>query len=230
MELENLERRWAELDRKLDAAIHLNTHVLRGTLAGKAETALRRLARGLWLELGLNVLAALWLGSFWVDHLAEPRFWLPALGLHLCVMALIVAAVHQLVAITQLDFAAPIITIQKRLEALRILRIRTVMWTLVLSPLLWTPLFIVALKSFFDVDVYQSFSAAWLLANVLLAILLIPVAIWICRRCADRMERSPLLRSLMRDLAGYSLSAATEHLQSLTQFEQEHRQAGPTNA
>jgi hypothetical protein len=218
MELDDLKERWAQYDRKLDAAIHLNTQLLKATLHGKAETALRRLSRWLWIELALNAVVVLWLGSFFVDHLAEFRFWVPALGLFLCALALIIACVHQLLAISQVDYGAPVVAIQSRLESLRIFRIRATKWTLLLSPLLWTPLFIVSLKSFFDVDAYDTFSSAWLTANVLFGVLVIPVALWICNRLADRVKNSPLLRQLMRDIAGRNLTAATEFLHSLARF------------
>jgi hypothetical protein len=229
MELDDLKQRWTELDRKLDTAIRFNTHVLQAALHGKAETALKRLSRWLWIGLGINVIAALWLGWFIANHIEHPRFWLPAVGLHLCVIALIVASIHQLLAISQLDWGAPIVAIQRRLESLRILRIRTTKWTLLLSPLLWVPLLIVLLKGFFDVDTYADFSAAWLAANVLLGVLVIPVALWVSRLYADRLDQSPLLQRLLRDIAGRNLNTATEFLRSLAQFEEEQPQTGPTN-
>ena len=51
MKLDEMKVRWQEQDRKLDAAIRMNQHLLRGVVLGKAETALRRLLRLLWFEL-----------------------------------------------------------------------------------------------------------------------------------------------------------------------------------
>lgn len=225
MELDDLKQRWTELDRKLDTAIHMNTHFLQAALHGKAETALKRLSRWLWVGLGVNVVAALWLGSFMADHIRQPRFWLPAVGLHLCVIALIIVSIYELLALSKVDYGAPIVCIQRRLESLRVLRIRSTKWTLLVSPLLWTPLFVVMLKSFFDVDVYAHFSTAWLAANLLFGVLVIPVVIWISRRYADRLERSPLLQRLLRDIAGRNLITAIEYLRSLAQFDEEHSPA-----
>ncbi len=229
MELDDLKQRWTQLDQKLDAAIHFNTHLLaQAALERNAETALRRLSRWLWAGLVLNVVAALWLGSFIADHITQPRFWLPAAGLHVGIIALILVAIHQLRAIAQVDFAAPIVAIQKRLEWLRLLRIRATMATLLLSPLLWTPLLIVGLKGFFGVDAYASFSTAWLWANMLVGVLIIPIGTAIARRYADRLHPSPLLQRLLRDIAGRNLSAANDYLQSLRQFEEEPQGAGRT--
>ena len=228
MELDDLKQRWEAHDRKLDASIRLNTRLVHESVLGKAETALRRLSRWLWAELLLNLGAALLLGWFLADHFAEARFLVPAAMLHLCVIALVVASVRQLVAVSQVDYSAPVVVIQKRLETLRVERIRATKWTLLLAPLLWTPLLIVTLKGLVGVDSYATFGLAWLAANVLLGLLVIGAAVWVSRRYADRLERSPLMRRLLRDLAGYNLAAATGFLHSLSQFEDEESGAGLT--
>jgi len=218
MELEDLQRLWQDHDRRLDASLRLNTRRLRGSVLGKAETALSRLARWLRLELLLDLAIALWLGSFIADHVAAARFLVPAVGLQLCVLALLAACIRQLAAIGKVDYGAPIVAIQQRLESLRRERLRAVKLTLLVSPLLWIPLLIVTCEAMFQLDVYATFSTAWLVANLLAGLALIPAMSWISKRYADRMERSPLARRLMRDLAGRNLAAAAGFLRSLAEF------------
>lgn len=221
MELDDLKRRWEDQDRKLEASLRLNTRLLNESVLAKTNTALKGLSRLLWFELVMNSVAVLWTGSFLAKHVAEPRFLIPAVALHLCVIALIIACVRQLVAIKMLDYSAPIVVIQKRLESLRAERIRATKLTLLCSPLLWTPLLIVALKSLFGVDAYTTLGAAYLLANLLFGLLVILLAVWISRRYAARMGGSPLVQRLMRDLAGHSLNAAASFLSSISQFEED---------
>ena len=47
----------------------------------------------------------------------------------------------------------------------------------------------------------------------------------LARRSADRMERSPLVQRILRDLAGYNLNAAVGFLGSLARFEEEESPA-----
>jgi hypothetical protein len=225
MELDDLKRRWEDLDGKLDASLRLNARLLAGGTLGKAETAMRRLARWLGIELLVDLVAALWLGSFLAEHAAQVRFLLPALVLDLGVIGLLIAAVRQLVAIHRLDWSAPVVAIQQRLESLRVERLATTRITLLLSPLLWTPLLIVGLESLLGVNAYELFSGAWLLANLLFGLAVIPIAIWASRSYADRLERSPLVRRLMRDLAGHNLNAASASLEELARFESEEAPA-----
>ncbi len=220
MELDDLKRRWEEQDRKLDASLRLNARVLKESVLGRAELAIRRMSRGLLVELLVGLLPLLWLGSFIADHIGEPRFWIPAAALDVCAIALVIALVRLRLAIRSVDYAAPILGIQKRLESIRVRRIRATLWTLALAALAWTPLLIVGLKGFLDVDAYAVFSAGWLVANVLFGLAVLAAAVWVSRRFADRMERSPLLQRLMRDLAGRNLADAEGFLGSLARFEQ----------
>lgn len=221
MELEDLKQRWADQDRKLDAALQVNTRLLQASVLGRAETSLRGLLRLLWFELLTALLAAFWLGSFLASHWSEPRFLVPAAVLHLCAIALIATGVRQLVALKAVDYGEPILVIQRRLESLRIERIRAVLATFLFAPLLWTLLMIVALKGLLGLDVYAAFGAPYLIANLLFGLLLIPLAVWISKRYESRMKRSPFVQSLMCDLAGKSLASAAAFVRSISEFEKD---------
>lgn len=225
MDIEDLKRTWEEQSRKLDASLRLNTSLLRASVLSKAATALTRLSWQLLPELLLNLCLAVWLGWFIGEHAEEARFLLPAVVLQLGVIALIIGSIHQLVAIRSIDYSAPILAIQKRLGSLKVQRVRATMWTLLAAPLLWILVLIVALKGLIGLDAYAVFDGAWLAANVLFGVAVIPLAVWISRRQADRMDRSPFVQSLLRDIAGYNLNAAMGFLGSLEQFEEEERPA-----
>jgi hypothetical protein len=220
MDLDDLKQSWQEADRKLDAGLRLNTVRLYMTTLNKAETALRRLSWFLWLELLIDIPLVVWLGSFIADHITEPRFVVPAATLDIFVIVLMGMGIRQLVALGETDPGAPVVALQKRTESLRIQRLRATKLTLLVAPLLWIPMLIVGLKGFLGVDAYAIFDHAWLAANLLFGLAVIPLAVWISRRYADRMERSPLVRRVMRDLAGYNLNAAQEYLGKLARFEE----------
>jgi len=122
-----------------------------------------------------------------------------------------------------IDYSKPVAVIQKQLESLRMLHIRHFQWTLLLAPLLWTPLLIVALEGFLRIDAYQTFGAAYLLANLLFGLAIIPPAIWLSKKFGGRMGRSPEIQWLMKELAGYNLNAASDYLATLSEFEEEMR-------
>ena len=219
MELEDLKRRWEAQDGKLETSLRLNTRLLRDSVLARAETALGGLSRLLRIELLVNLGAAFCTGSFLATHLTQTRFLVPGVTLHLCVIALLIAGVRQLVALRTVDLGAPIVAIQRQMETLRIERIRATTYALVASPLLWTPLLIVALEGLFGVDAYTAIGVPYLLANLALGVLVVVLAVWISRRYAERMDRSPLAQRVMRHLAGQSLTSAAAFLSSISEFE-----------
>jgi hypothetical protein len=143
--------------------------------------------------------------------------------LGLFAVLLIVSSVRQLVMAREVDYSGPVAEIQKKMETLRIHRIKRTKWTLVVATLVWTPLQIVALKAFLGLDAYALLGTGYLAWNVIVGFAVIALAIWVSKRYATRMERSSIVQGLMNTLAGYNLSAATQSLRNLKDFEREER-------
>jgi hypothetical protein len=222
MDLDILKEKWAEQDRKLGTSIRLNRQFLMAANMNRLQSPLRRFAffTGMGVFLGLITLVTL--GEFIHAHWAEPRFALPAVGLHIWVIAYVAASIRQMAMALQIDYNRPIALIQKQIESLRVLRLQVIRWALLTGQLVWwIPFLIVVLKGLWDVDTYQVLGIRFLIANVALGLALIPAAIWLSRNFGDRMDRSPAVQRLMRDLAGYSLAAASDFLATLSEFERE---------
>lgn len=221
MELDDLKSRWAEYDAKLEKNVRLNTRLLRESGLTRVDTALKPLSRWILFEMLMNVPAVLLLGSFLGDHIGEPRFAVPGALLLAFAIAILSAGIRQWAVLRTIDYGAPIVAIQKRLESLRIRRIRTTKWVLLLSPILWTPLLIVAVKGLFGADPYAFLDARWLAANLLFGLAALILMLWFSKRHADRWKQSPLARRLMDEIAGRSLASAMGFLKELSRFEQE---------
>jgi hypothetical protein len=224
MDMDVLQAKWAEHDRKLEVSIRLNRQLLLATNMNRVRTPLRRFAFFVGLEAAVGLVLPAILGQFIYAHWTEPRFVLPAVALDVWAIANVAALFRQMVMALQIDYDKPIATIQAQLESLRVLRIRVTQWALLTGQLVWwVPFTIVALKGFWGVDAYQVFGGTVLMANVLFGLAIIPMAIWVTRKFGDRMGRSPVIQRLMRELAGYNLNAATRFLAALYEFEDESR-------
>lgn len=230
MDLDDLKARLAEQDAKLDQALRLNTAVVRELQLAKTKSSLRRLLPGILFELILAIVAVVWLGDFIAGHLREPRFAVPAVLVDICAIALLGLCIRQLAMIGSLRYSQPVVTVQKELGTLRILRLRTTKWTMILSFALWFPVLLVLLKGFLGVDLWLILGevgrrdgnfVAWLAANVLFGLAVALVILWVSHRYADRMDRSPAIQRLMDDLAGRGLTQALSSLDSIARFEME---------
>jgi len=224
MELDALKEKWVEYDRKLDLSIRLNRQLLMAANRNRARSPLRRFAAFAGLGALVGLIGPILLGQFIYRHWTEPRFLLPALVLHIWVVANLGASIRQIAMALAIDYDKPVAVIQKQLESLRVFRIRLIQWAVLTGQVIcWTPLLIVALKGLWDVDAYQVLGAPFLLANLAAGLAFIPLAVWASRKFANRMSRSPLAQRLMRELAGYNLNAATAFLATLAEFEDEPR-------
>lgn len=230
MNIDEMRDAWAEHDRTLDRLVQLNLANVRELRVTKTKASLRWLTSGIAIELAVVSLAVIWLGSFIADHLAEPRFAIPALIVAVCAVALAASCIRQLATIGSLDYSGPIVAVQKELERLRILRIRTTKWTFILGCVLWAPILAVFVRGTIGVDPYMIGAAIhsshadffrWIVANILFGIGLALLVVWISKRYAPGLSASPFVQSLMNDIAGRSLTTAQQSLESITQFEKE---------
>ena len=81
--------------------MRLNTTLLQQSNLRKTETSLTRLARGIAFELVVNAFGVALIGAFIAANLHEPRFLVPAIVLDLYAIALVIAGARQLVALRE---------------------------------------------------------------------------------------------------------------------------------
>ncbi len=218
MELDEMKTTWMTNDRGLEQKLRINGPAARAAV--HTDHALQRHSRYTTFELIANLLVLVVMGAFIGNHLDQPRFLAPALVLHVFTIGLTIACIRQLVQVRAIDYAEPVVSIQQRVERLRIEQIRTTKWTLIAAPLLWTPLLIVAMKGLLGLDAWALLNTRWLAANLLFGATFIPLMLWASRHFAARMEGSPLMQRLMDDLAGRSLQSARGFLDEVKRFEE----------
>jgi hypothetical protein len=221
MNLEELKLNWAAYDQKLDTSIRLNLQLLNIAKLSKTQSAMQRLMAFLTLDLVVNLIIVVYLGSFIADHITALRFVVAALALDVFALLLVVSSIRQIVMAREIDYSGPVAEIQKKMETLRIHRIKRTKWTLLVAPLIWTPLQIVILKAFLGLDAYALLGTGYLAWNVIVGVAVIVLAMWVSKKCATRIKRSSIVQGLMNTIAGYNLNAATQSLRNLKDFERE---------
>ncbi|HZL69092.1 MAG TPA: hypothetical protein VFC29_17390, partial [Candidatus Limnocylindrales bacterium] len=160
------------------------------------------------------------LGNFIYEHISMAQFAVAGVALDVYSIVTLNFLIRQIALALRIDYGKPIATIQKQIEALRVLRIRTIQWGVLAGLVAWVPFMIVLFKVAFGVDIYE---AAWVWSNVAFGLALIPVAIWVSKKFGDRMDRSPIIQGLMKSLSGHNLNAAADFLMTLSKFEEEKR-------
>src|SRR5262245_849125 len=197
MELDELKTRWKDTDRRLEALerpLRLALQLARAGTLDRMRSKLRAVRLVLWYEVAFGVLAALLLGSYLFKHLGTLRFALPAAVLHIGAVVTLAVAVRQLVALGQVDYAGPVVGIQRRLAELGLVRARANRWLLLSAPLLWAFLVVVVPHGLIGLDVYRAFGVPWIAANFGFGAAILAAEAWLRRRFAGGSGSSAFQR------------------------------------
>jgi hypothetical protein len=197
-----------------NANLELDAAAMRVSTIQRARGSLRWLSGVTAFELLANALCIFVLARFAAIYRA-PGFVIPDAGLALLVAANLVSNIRRVVQVHRLDFSGPIVAVQTDLAAIALERIRVTLWTLLVAPLLWTPLMIVGLR-WLGVDAYESLGWNYLGANLLVGAALIPLAVWLSRRYAGTIRTNRGLQRLLDQIAGHSLTRAKAALAELS--------------
>jgi hypothetical protein len=202
MEMHDLQQAWKSIDARLEQ----QAMALRDLRHGSAIDAVRGRLRGaftwLLLQLLAGLLLVLWAGGYWVGHLGEVHLAIYGIALHLYGLALLVTALLQLVGLQRLDYRVPVLQVQRRLLALRRLRMRCEQGLALAGAVIWLPALLVVMNAI-GIDLWQSRPSV-VIANLVVAACMALLAGWAMRRFRDAFERDASgrhLRDAEADLA-----------------------------
>jgi hypothetical protein len=218
MELDDLKAAWAELDRKLATTQAAVARLHAERTADRTRSALRPLPWQLAWELFEGIVAVVLMGVYLADHIGETRFAVPGLILHALAVMSIIATVWQMVLLGRVDFAAPVVDLQRQLARLRAARCRAWFWVLVLAPLVWILLLVVGVKGLFGGDVYAACGLPFVLANVAFGVVFTLIVWGVAKAWAGKQPASAWREWFTDGLAGTSLTRAKRHLREAAEF------------
>jgi hypothetical protein len=219
MELDELKTAWHTLDRRLEQQHRLNLQLFKDGRMGRARRGLRPLLWGQAAQMLIGVVGALWFAPFWVEHLHEPALLVAGFVMHAYCIGLIVFGAVMQARIAHIDYAAPVLTIQR--ELLRLRRTYIVGGLLIGLPwwFLYVPLLMVLVSVIGGGDLLEKAPAFVFIglgsgaAGLLMT--------WIVYRWANRPQRARIGRMLDDSAAGASIRRAQTAVDDLSRFEQE---------
>jgi hypothetical protein len=208
MEMHELQQAWNGLDERLARQTAMLQQIQRRRGIDAARARLRLMSLALIIQLAIGVLIVLWAGSYWVGHLGQTHLLIYGLSIHLYGIGLLGAAIMQLTHIAQLDYRAAVLDVQRKLVALRRLRIASERVLMICGFVVWVPMLFVALRAI-GVDVWITRPAA-VLGNLAVGLGLGVLVAWLTHRFRGWFER---------DAAGRSLREAEAELAELARSE-----------
>ena len=216
MELDELKAAWRALDRRLEREHALNFARFKDERLARVRGALRPLAIGQAAQALGGALLIAWFAPFWVEHRALPHLLLMGLLGHAWALALILLAGRDLHAISQIDYAAPVLAIQKGIAELRARRIRVAPFHAITGCFIWIPMVLVLFRKLgADVWALKPEVVYWFIASGFVC--LVPLLAFM--RWSRSPKRARLAKTLDDDAAGRSMNRAQAMLEEVARFE-----------
>jgi hypothetical protein len=170
-ELDDLKSAWQSLSRSLDRQHALALHQFRENKRSRFRAGFRPLVLGQIIQLLCGVLLSILGGSFWFDHLGIAHLMVYGISVHAYGILLIVFAARDLFLVKQLDYAAPVVEIQRQIAELRAWHLRAAWWFGVTGCFIWVPLILLIFYRLgADVWLHRPAVVGWLLLSGLVSL------------------------------------------------------------
>lgn len=207
---------WASLEAQLKQTQRLNDSIVVESLGRRAQTPLQRERIFLWLEVAVNVLAIVALGSFAVDRFGSlASACATLLGIALLAMNAILISIA--VSLSRMDFDTPLIALQAELARIKKRRVALVGAALVAGPLLWAPLLVVLVAAA-GVDPVRALGVPYVAANFVFGVFVAGAALLIARLFGERLRTSRWIAGIIDTLSGQAYRQAADYLDTIERY------------
>ena len=215
MELDDLKQSWQALDRRLAQQHELHLQLYRENRLEKMKHGLRPLWVGQIVQIVAGALLSLVAGNFWFEHRQFPHLLFCGVLVHLYGVLMIVFGARNLHLVKQVDYAAPVLEIQRRLAELRAWKTRIEAPVfLVTGCFVWIPALLMLFAGL-GADVWRLHQdvVLWLCASGVASLLLM----WLAIRLIKHVWGA---RVLEREAAGYGVRRAEAVLEEVRRFQE----------
>ncbi len=215
MELDDFKTAWQSLDRRLAEQNALSFTLYKETKLTQVKATLRPLLIGQVVQLIAGIAMNFLFAPFWVDNLDKPHLMLCGMALHAYGIMFIVLAARELYVINGIDYAAPVLGIQKQLADLRTWRIRIAPIFAVTGSVIWIPLMLV-IFAWLGADVWTTDPNVvyWFFASALISLAIVfGIIFWL-----RRPNRRNLAATLDESSSGKSIRRALRILEDVERF------------
>lgn len=214
MDLDDMKQAWQSLDRQMARRYALDLEQYRERKIGSARFRLLPVKLGLVSRMVLGAAIIATSAWFWAAHLGSLHLIVSGVLLQAYGLLLVISAAREMQMLVDIDYAAPVLAIQRRLAELRVWRVRLVPVWMITGCFVWIPATLVVFKAGLGADIYLNAPEVvlYLLASGGVAML----AFWLLARWL------PGVASVLNDSSvGGSLGRSQRALDDIARFEAE---------
>ncbi|GLQ47936.1 hypothetical protein GCM10007862_29870 [Dyella lipolytica] len=220
MELDDMKQAWLTLNQQLERQQALNWQIFRSDQADRLRRRVRPLVWGQSMQIVLGIALALWGISFWSTHLHIWQAMACGIAMQAFGTLAIIFPARVLSLVHVIDYAAPVLDIQRRVAQLRAWRVRVEAPVFaVLGSVIWIPAMLMLIQYGADgagVDLWSHMSGSWLWLSLCGAASLVVVAL-----AYALLSRLGYRRRLEDSFAGNAVKRVEAMLEDIARFEHE---------
>jgi hypothetical protein len=220
MELDEVRQAWQALDRRLEQQQALSWRIWRDGRAERLRRGLRPLVWGQSIQIAFGIATALWGVGFWSTHRGIWQAMACGIAMQVFGTLMVIFAGRVLSQVKAIDYAAPVLEIQRRLARLRAWRVRVEGPVFaVLGSVIWIPALLMLIQYDMDragVDLWGAVShvVPWLAASGAVSLAVVALAYALLRGLGR-------LGWLEDNFAGGAVKKAEAMLEEIARFEHE---------
>lgn len=159
IDIDALRREWRGLQEKLEAQHALGLQLLTENRIDRARARLRPLLAGQVLQMAIGGACTVFFARFWIAHADQPLALASGLLMHAWSVALLLSAAVETLLLVRINYAQPVLTVQRYLGLLQFWRTRRAPLLGLAFWVLWPLLVEVLSKHFTGADVGVRFLA-----------------------------------------------------------------------
>ena len=220
MEADELKAIWKTHDSRLEKSLALNKRCITELQTQKSVSALAPLKRNRMLEIAFVLVIIFFLGLFIHENSSTWYYVLSASALILFLMIDIYGCIRQIRTIQELHYSDSVISIQKKLVNLEASLLNYIRFAFLCIPF-YLVYITMTCKLIAGIDVVAGFTTSWWIANILFSLLLIPVSIWLYRKCSYTNKNNFWVQSLLENSGAHSIAKAMAFVSEIEEFKTE---------
>lgn len=190
MELEEMQSKWKSMEASIEGMETALTALESRSQRGVEAKVLGVLIREPIFELVVSILWMGWTGSFAYDHLsqivAQPVGGIPVVLMHLMGLVTAGVSIRQIVLALGHDVSGSVLEFQKRVAAIRSLRVRSTQSMFLMGLALWVVFPVFAGQALLGFDLYRSVNLGWVVGNLAVGVAVAGVLILAAHRTQGR--------------------------------------------
>ena len=217
----NIENIWDKHGTGLNNSLHLNHEALKNTEFKSSQLQLNRLAFRRLIEGVFFMLIFILLSAFIINNSTAPQYVIS--GAILGIFSLIGAtgSFWEISLILRIDYSKPVTDLLTHIEKIKLFGLQ-ILKLLLLSTPFYFAYIIIGFKVLFDYDIYSNGDAGWLIINLALTVVLIPVSIYFIKQLKINTKRT-WVKKILADNGGKQIDAAIQFINEIDEYKKPDR-------